>query len=257
MTMALDNPFDFSGKTVLLAGATGGLGYPVTLAFARAGANIAGCARNGAALAKLAEELKGSTGGVLMDQVDLCDEKQVADFVANTRNRFGRIDVLVTLVGNIIRKPSVDYLLDEWQQVMDANLKACWLTCQSVGRVMIAQKSGRIINYASNAGLHGIPGYPAYSPAKAGVIALTRGLAVEWGPHGITTNALSPGFAITPFNKDVLDDPKRVERILQRMPMGELLPADALVGPTLFLASDAARWINGHTINVDTGFNAT
>src|SRR5260370_23806790 len=132
---------------------------------------------------------------------------------------------------------------------MDANLKACWLPCQSVGRVMIAQKSGRIINYASNAGLHGIPGYPAYSPAKAGVIALTRGLAVEWGPHGITTNALSPGFAITPFNKDVLADPKRVERILQRMPMGELVPADAPGGTTVVRGLDAARAIKATTLN--------
>lgn len=255
--MALDNPFDFSGKTVLLAGATGGLGHPVAQAFGKAGANVAGCARNGKALDKLASELAGSAGGILMQKVDLCDEQQVSGFVEATQKRFGRIDVLVTLVGNIIRKPSIDYSLAEWQDVMDANLKACWLTCQAVGRVMITQKAGRIINYASNAGLHGIPGYPAYSPAKAGVIALTRGLAVEWGPHGITTNALSPGFAITPFNKDVLGDPKRVDRILMRMPMGELLPADALVGPTLFLASDAARWINGHTINVDTGFNAT
>ncbi len=112
--MALDNPFDFTGKTVLLAGATGGLGHPVTLAFARAGANIAGCARNREALDKLAAELKGSSGGILMDKVDLCDEKQVVGFVDNTRKRFGRIDVLVTLVGNIIRKPSVDYSLDEW-----------------------------------------------------------------------------------------------------------------------------------------------
>lgn len=184
--MALDNPFDFTGKTALLAGATGGLGHLVTRAFAKAGANIGGCVRNGAALDKLAAELKGSTGGVLMEEVDLCDEKQVAGFVGSTRKRFGRVGVLVTLVGNIIRKPSVDYSLDEWQQVVDANLNACWLTCQSVGRVMIAQKGGRIIIYASNAGLHGIPGCSAYSPAKAGVIALTRGLAVEWGPHGIT-----------------------------------------------------------------------
>src|SRR5882672_11304881 len=164
--MALDNPFDFSGKTVLLAGATGGLGYPVAQAFAKAGANVAGCARSGEALDKLASELAGSAGGVLMQKVDLCDEQQVLGFVETTRRRFGRIDVLVTLVGNIIRKPSVDYSLTEWQEVMDANLKACWLTCQAVGRVMITQKAGRIINYASNAGLHGIPGYPAYSPAK-------------------------------------------------------------------------------------------
>jgi NAD(P)-dependent dehydrogenase (short-subunit alcohol dehydrogenase family) len=255
--MSLENPFDFSGKTVLLAGATGGLGYPITLAFAKAGANIAGCARNREALERLGAELDGSNGGILLETVDLCQEAEAEAFVDTTVGKFGRIDVLVTLVGGIIRKPSIDYPLDEWQYVMDINLKACWLICQAVGRVMIRQKSGRIINYASNAGMHGVPGYPAYSPAKAGVIALTRGLAVEWGPLGINTNALSPGFAITPFNADVLSDEKRVEGILRRMPMGKLLPADALVGPTFFLASDAAQWINGHTINVDTGFNAT
>src|SRR5712692_6194590 len=93
--MALDNPFDFSGKTVLLAGATGGLGYPVSLAFAKAGANIAGCARSGDALDKLAADLAGSKGGILTEKVDLCDDKQVASFVDSTRKRFGRIDVLV------------------------------------------------------------------------------------------------------------------------------------------------------------------
>jgi len=255
--MPLDNPFDFSGKTVLLAGATGGLGRPVAAAFARAGANVAACARSEGALATLSGELAGSAGKILAVPVDLCDEQAVGAFVGKVHSTFGRIDVLVTMVGGIIRKPSVDYSLAEWQQVMDINLKACWLICQAVGRVMIPQKSGRIITFSSNAGLRGIPGYPAYSPAKAGVIALTRGLAVEWGPHGITSNTLSPGFADTPFNADVMSDPKRVEAILKRMPLGSLLPPDSLVGPTLFLASDAARWVNGCTINVDTGFNVT
>jgi NAD(P)-dependent dehydrogenase (short-subunit alcohol dehydrogenase family) len=255
--MAHANPFDFTGKTAVLAGATGGLGRPIALAFAEAGANIAACARGETALAALAEETQEATGEVLTAAVDLCVKDEVTGFVDRVCQRFGRIDILVTLVGGIIRKPSLEYTLAEWQQVMDVNLKACWLICQAVGRVMVAQRSGRIINFASNAGFHGIPGYPAYSPAKAGVVALTRGLAVEWGPHGVTTNCLSPGFAVTPFNQDVLSDPERVARIMTRMPLGELMPDDALVGPTLFLASDAARWINGHTINVDTGFNAT
>jgi 2-deoxy-D-gluconate 3-dehydrogenase len=254
--MALRNPFDFTGKTVVLAGATGGLGRPIAAAFSEAGANLAMCARGAPALAELAGALKGK-GGVLADALDLCDQSEVARFVDKVRARFGSIDVLVSLVGGIVRKPSVDYSLEEWQRVMDVNLKACWLICQAVGRVMLGQRRGRIINFSSNAGLHGIPGYPAYSPAKAGVIALTRGLAVEWGPFGVTTNALAPGFAVTPFNDDVLSDDARVQQILKRMPMGKLLPPDSLVGPTLFLASDAAQWINGHTINVDTGFNAT
>jgi NAD(P)-dependent dehydrogenase (short-subunit alcohol dehydrogenase family) len=116
---------------------------------------------------------------------------------------------------------------------------------------------GRIINFSSNAGIHGFAGYPAYSPAKAGVIALTKVLAIEWGPFGICTNAVAPGFTKTPLNAEILSDPKRVERVLMRMPLGEVPPDDATVGPTLFLASDAARWVNGHTLNVDSGFNAT
>jgi 2-dehydro-3-deoxy-D-gluconate 5-dehydrogenase len=257
--MPLRNPFDFTGKTVVLAGATGGLGRPISVAFAAGGANIAACARSEQALADLAAEMRGarSNGEVMTAKVDLTVEHEVHGFVDAVRAKFGTIDILVTLVGGIIRKPSIDYTLKEWQQVMDVNLKTCWLACQAVGRVMIAQRHGRIINFSSNAGMHGVPGYPAYSPAKAGVIALTRGLAVEWGPHGICVNALSPGFAITPLNQDVLANSARVEQILKRMPLGKLLPADALVGPTLFLASDAAQWINGHTINVDTGYNVT
>jgi NAD(P)-dependent dehydrogenase (short-subunit alcohol dehydrogenase family) len=255
--MTLANPFDFTGKTVVLAGATGGLGKPITLAFARSGARLALCALDEGPLKALADEARAAGAEVLATTVDLTQAPPTQAWVEAVRARFGTIDVLVTLVGGIVRRPSLEYALEDWQRVMDVNIKACWIACQAVGRVMVAQKRGRIVNFSSNAGMHGVPGYPAYGPAKAGVIALTRVLAVEWGPHGVCTNALSPGFADTPFNADVLSDPRRVEAILRRMPLGQVLPADALVGPTLFLASDAARWINGHTINVDTGFNAT
>lgn len=255
--MALNNPFDFSGKTVVLTGAAGGLGRPITLAFAQTGAQVALCDIHEEALSKVAAEVKAQGGTILTARVDLCAPAEVENFVRTVREKYRRIDILVNLVGGIIRKPSIDYPLDEWQRVMDINLKACWVACQAVGKVMIGQKAGRIINFSSNAGMHGVPGYPAYSPAKAGVIALTRVLAVEWGPMGICTNALAPGFTKTPFNEEVLTDPKRVEKILGRMPLGQVLPDDALVGPTLFLASEAARWINGHTINVDSGFNVT
>ena len=255
--MALNNPFDFSGKCVVLTGATGGLGWPIVLAFAQRGADVAVCDINKEALESLRDEVQRSGGRILTAKVDLCVQKEVEDFVRLVREEYKKIDVLVNLVGGIIRKPSIDYSIEDWQRIMDINLKACWLCCQTVGKVMIEQKRGRIINFSSNAGLHGVPGYPAYSPAKAGVIALTRVLAVEWGPFGICTNALSPGFTKTPFNAEVLSDPKRVERILMRMPLGEVLPDDALVGPTLFLASDAARWVNGHTLNVDSGYNIT
>jgi NAD(P)-dependent dehydrogenase (short-subunit alcohol dehydrogenase family) len=124
-----------------------------------------------------------------------------------------------------------------------------------VGKILIGQKRGHIINFTSNAGSHGIPNNAAYGPAKAGVIGLTRVLAVEWEPYGVTTNAVAPGFARTSINAEILAQPNLVERFLTRMPLGEILPDDVAVGPTLFLASEAARWINGHTLYVDAGFN--
>jgi NAD(P)-dependent dehydrogenase (short-subunit alcohol dehydrogenase family) len=255
--MALNNPFDFSGKSIVLTGAAGGLGRPITIAFAQAGAHVALCDRNEKGLSDLANEIKENEGEVIAESVELCSQKEVQGFVDLVLDKFEKIDVLVNLVGGIIRRPSIEYHMEDWEHIMDINLKACWVCCQAVGKVMIAQKGGRIINFSSNAGIHGVPGYPAYSPAKAGVIALTRVLAVEWGPFGICTNALAPGFTKTPLNEEVLKMPERVEGILKRMPLGEVLPDDSLVGPTLFLASDAARWINGHTLNVDAGFNIT
>jgi 2-dehydro-3-deoxy-D-gluconate 5-dehydrogenase len=256
--MTPHNPFDFTGKTVLLTGAAGGLGHPVCIAFARAGALVAIFDINEKALATIASEIKSHSGSLAFTaKVDLCSQKEVEDSVRLVCDKFQKIDVLVNLVGGIVRKPSADYPLEDWQRVMDINLKACWLCCQAVGRVMIKQKQGRIINFSSNAGLHGNRGYPAYGPAKAGVIALTRVLAVEWGPNGIATNAIAPGFTKTPFNAEILSDPKMVERILGRLPFGQVLPDDAMVGPTLFLASEAAHWVNGHTLHVDSGFNIT
>jgi 2-dehydro-3-deoxy-D-gluconate 5-dehydrogenase len=255
--MVIGNPFDFSGKTVVLAGATGGLGRPIVLAFAQAGAEVALCDIDEKALQSVSEAIRETGKTIMTAKVDLCVPKEVEDFAGQVCSKFRKIDVLVNLVGGIIRKPSIDYPIGEWEHVMDINLKACWIACQAVGKVMIRQKQGRIVNFSSNAGLHGLPGYPAYSPAKAGVIALTQVLAVEWGPLGICANALAPGFTRTPFNAEILGDPKRMERILMRMPMGDVLPDDALVGPTLFLASDAAHWVNGHTLNVDSGFNVT
>jgi 2-dehydro-3-deoxy-D-gluconate 5-dehydrogenase len=254
--MGIQNPFDFTGKSVLLTGAAGGLGGPITSAFAKAGAKVAALDFNEERLASVVKEIS-IDGTVLAMKVDLCDLRQVTDAVEQIHERFQKVDVLVNLVGGIIRKPSLDYSLDEWQQIIDMNLKACWICCQTVGKIMVGQKQGRIVNFTSNAGLHGLPNYPAYGPAKAGVIALTRVLAVEWGPYGVSTNAIAPGFVRSPINDGFLNDPVAMERFLTRMPFREVLPPDALVGPTLFLASEAARWINGHTLHVDTGYNIT
>ncbi len=255
--MGLHNPFDFSGRTVLLTGAAGGLGRPIAYAFAQAGAQLALCDIDERGLTAMVNDLASTGTSLVFSRVNLCSREEVRSFVESAYARIKRIDVLGNLAGGIIRKPSTDYTIEEWQHVLDINLKACWLCCLEVGKIMLRQRQGRIINFSSNAAFHGVPGYPAYSPAKAGVLALTRVLAVEWGPFGICSNAVCPGFTKTPFNEELLAEPVRVGHILARMPFGELLPDDALVGPTLFLASDAARWINGHTLHVDSGYHIT
>jgi len=254
--MGMHNPFDYTGKTVVLTGAAGGLGRPISIAFAKTRARVVLFDLNEERLANVVNEI-GIDGLVSAAKVDLCSLQEVTDSVDRVRERFQKIDVLVNLVGGIIRKPSLDYPIDEWQRVVDMNLKACWVCCQTVGKIMVQQRQGRIVNFTSNGGLHGLPNYPAYGPAKAGIIALTRVLAVEWGPYGVSTNAIAPGFVRTPINDELLNNPRAMEGFLTRMPFGEILPPDALVGPTLFLASEAARWINGHTLHVDTGYDIT
>jgi NAD(P)-dependent dehydrogenase (short-subunit alcohol dehydrogenase family) len=246
--------FDFSGKCIVLTGAAGGLGAPVARGFASAGADLAICDYNEQNLQKLEKEIKKIRKDIFFKKVNLLVKEEVESFADSVVDKFGKIDVLVNLAGGIIRKASSEYELSEWERVMDINLKICWLCCQTVGKIMLKQKDGRIINYSSGAGLYGIPGYPAYSPAKAGVMALTRVLAVEWGPMGISTNAIAPGFIDTPINAEVISDKARLEKIMTRMPMGSILPDNAIVGPTLFLSSEASKWINGHTLVVDSGF---
>jgi len=241
-----------------LTGAAGGLGRPIVSAFVRAGAEVALCDLNEPGLAQCSEEIEASGGRLLTRKVDLCSEQEVQGFVEEVWERFQKIDVLVNVAGGLIRRPAIDYSLREWEHVLDTNLKSCWLCCQTVGKIMVRRKRGRIINFTSNAATHGIPNNSAYGPAKAGIIALTRVLAVEWGPSGVATNALAPGFAATPINADILPNTEVIERFVRRMPLGgRTLPEDAAVGPTLFLASEAARWINGHTLYVDAGFNIT
>ena len=140
--MPLNNPFDFTGKSVILAGAAGGLGRPITIAFAQAGADLALCGRTEEKLAKLAEEIKGAKGRIFYSRADLCSPQETESFVQKVCERYQKIDVLVNLVGGIIRKPSLDYPLEEWQWVMDVNLKACWLSCRRSARSWSNRNSG-------------------------------------------------------------------------------------------------------------------
>ncbi|HYB72284.1 MAG TPA: SDR family oxidoreductase, partial [Candidatus Sulfotelmatobacter sp.] len=190
-------------------------------------------------------------------QADVTDAGQVQALVDRVAAEFGRIDILLNCAGNIRRKATLEMTPEEWDQVMDVNLRSAWLCCRAVAPVMIRQKRGCIVNMSSNAGLHGYGhGYSAYGPAKAGIHLLTKNLAIEWGRQGIRVNALVPGFTNTAFNADILANPAFANALLERIPLGGYLPPEGMVGPFLFLCSEAAAYVTGHMLHVDLGLNA-
>ncbi|MGH7776460.1 MAG: SDR family NAD(P)-dependent oxidoreductase [Candidatus Dormibacterales bacterium] len=255
--MPLPNPFDFTGQAVVVTGACGGLGRPIALGFAEAGADLVLADVDAGGAEELAREAREKGGRAIPIRVDVREPADLEAMVERALSELGRIDVLVNLAGVILRQAALERPLERWDQEVDINLKGTWLACRMVAPVMLRQGRGRIINFSSGAGFHGFSGYAGYTPSKHGVVGLTKVLAIEWSARGVNVNAVAPGFTDTPLNADVLGDPDKLRATLSRIPVGQVLPADSQVGPTLFLASEAARWITGFTLRVDGGFNAT
>ena len=169
---------------------------------------------------------------------------------------YGRIDILVNSQGNVHLQPSIDFDTEAWQKVIDVNFKSVFLCCKHIGRVMLHQGKGKIINISSVRGFQGRAEDLAYAPSKGGVNQLTRSLAIEWGPKGINVNAIAPVFTLTPMSVSVLNDPVKREWVLSRIPMKRLGELDDLFGPVVFLASEASNFVNGHILAVDGGWLA-
>lgn len=248
--------FDFSGQCVLITGGGGAIGRELALAFAQRGANLALVDADKAKLAAVQAEVEGLERPVLARPVDVRDAAAVEAFVAAASERFGAIDVLVNTAAIYDRGPSTEFSEERYDRVLDINLKGTWLMCQAVGRRMVERGRGRIVNYASNAGIRGTGEQVAYNISKAGVIGLTKSLAVEWARRGVAVNAVSPGPTDTPLMAGVFDYPHIKESFVSRIPMGELTPVEATVVPVLFLASNVARWTTGHTLFADGGMSA-
>ncbi len=246
--------FSLAGKVGLVVGGHGGLGKAIALGMAEAGADVVVASRNLQALQATAKEIEAKGRKSLAASVDVVDEKQVNTMVDSILKVFPRIDILVNAAGLAIRKPADSFPIEEWQKVMDINTRGTFLCCQAVGKVMLKQKYGRIINISSVRGRYGLPaGYAAYCPSKGAVDTLTRTVACEWAKSNVLVNAVAPTVVETELTKDLLADAEYAKTLKARIPMGRWALTDDVVGPTIFFASDAASFVTGQILYVDGG----
>lgn len=250
--------FRIDGKVAVLPGGAGGIGAALARGLAEFGADVVVAGRSLDHARAAAEDLATTGRKTAGLTVEVTDPDSVNRLVEQVMERFGRIDILVNCAGTQHEAPAQDFPLDQWQRVMDVNVKGTFLTCQAAGRVMIAQKSGSIINLSSVRGQLAIRrGYAAYTPSKAAVNNLTRQLATEWAQHNVRVNAISPTFIETPLVEKMLANPEFRRSLTDRIPLGRVgVPAD-IVGATIFFASPASSFVTGHVLLVDGGVTAT
>jgi 2-deoxy-D-gluconate 3-dehydrogenase len=222
---------------------------------AEAGADIVGVYNNH--LPENHEKIEALGRRFMGIQADLSNISKVADIVGKTVEAFGRLDILVNNAGIIIRNKSVDFTEEQWDDVVNINLKTLFFLSQAAARQFISQKAhGKIINIASLLSFQGGILVPSYTASKSGVMGLTRLLGAEWAPHNINVNAIAPGYMATRNTQALQDDPVRNKQILERIPAGRWGRPDDMKGAVLFLASEASNYINGYTIAVDGGWLA-
>ncbi|MGX0586129.1 2-dehydro-3-deoxy-D-gluconate 5-dehydrogenase [Sphingomonas sanguinis] len=248
------NPFDLSGRVAVVTGANTGIGQAIAVALAAAGADVACVGRTPAE--ETVETIRGLGRRAEIVTADLSTIEPVDRIVAETLGRLGRLDILVNNAGIIRRADAVDFTEEDWDAVVDTNLKSVFFLCQAAGRHMIAQGSGRIINIASMLTFQGGIRVPSYTASKSGIGGLTKLLANEWAKHGVTVNAIAPGYIATNNTAALQADTARNTAILDRIPAGRWGDPADLGGAAVFLASDAAAYVQGHILAVDGGWLA-
>jgi len=246
-------PLSLTGRTALVTGAGKGLGRASALALAAAGADVAVLARTASDIARVAGEIEALGRRALPLVADATRSADVDAAVAKVMAAFGAIDVLVHSVGRSLRKPVLSLSDAEWTGLIAANLDSTFFVCRAVGRQMVAQGRGSIINIASAAGLRGRPTNAPYSAAKAGVINLSRAMAMEWAPHKVRVNVLAPGRFLTPLTEPEMSDPAKYAAFIKQVPLGRIGQPEELKDIVLWLASDASAFATGSVIVIDGG----
>jgi NAD(P)-dependent dehydrogenase (short-subunit alcohol dehydrogenase family) len=252
------NLFDLSDRATLVTGAARGLGRAIALGLARHGADVALADRDGAGAEEVAAEVRALGRHAAALACDVADEDAVRRAVAATLAEFGRIDALVNNAGITKRIALSDWQSQDWEEVIRVNQVGTFLMAREVGRHMVARRRGSIVNVSAlGGGLVGLGrGNAIYCGTKGAVAAITRDLAAEWSSAGVRVNAVAPGWFRTEMKRPLLADPTMLGRILGRVPLGRLGEPEDVVGPVVFLVSDASAMITGHLLPIDGGVSA-
>ena len=246
--------FSLEGKAAIVTGSSRGIGRAIAIGLAGAGAAVTVNGRNAESVKAVAGAIVDSGGASLPVIADVSKAAGVENLIQKTVERFGRLDILINNAGiSPYYKPAETMTEVEWDEVMAVNLKGVFLCCQAAGRVMIPQKSGRIINISSIAGQVALPRLIAYCAAKGAVERITRVLAVEWAPHHILVNSIAPGYVESDLTKGLRGNPARQDALIRQIPLGRLGKAEEIVGAAIYLSSDAASYVTGETLCIDGG----
>jgi len=249
--------FSLENKTAVVIGGTSGIGRILSLGLADAGADVIASARRPEQVEATAAEIERRGRHTLRLRSDVCNRESIEELLAASIHRFGKIDILINCAGQIKRMPTLTMPEEEWTNMLDTNLTGTLRACQVFGRHMLERGFGRIINIASLNSFVALSEVAAYAASKAGIVSLTRSLAVEWSKQGVTVNAIAPGVFHTALNADLLDNTPRGQELLMRTPMGRFGRNEELIGAAVYLASDAASFVTGQTLVVDCGFLAS
>ncbi|SEC47077.1 SDR family oxidoreductase [Paenibacillus sp. GP183] len=248
--------FDLKGKVAVVTGASMGIGYGLAKALANAGATVVATARHMKELQSLVDEISREGGEALAISLDVTDVKDIEEVMKEVQHKFGSIDILVNNAGLGANHLAVEVTEEDWDLMMDVNLKGLFFCCQAAGKIMLQQGCGKIVNISSQASVVGIKEHAVYCASKGGVNQLTRVLALEWSSKGVNVNAVAPTFTYTPGTAERLDDPSYLKGVVDRIPIGRVAEIKDVAGAVIYLASPAGDMVTGTVLLIDGGWTA-